>query len=121
MIQALEETFPSEIAMKIFKFCRHPTAQIIKQHINEQFEYNYADGDYEYYFNNDGKMTKEELRQEYCGRWKAKYYFAFNRSRINNFKHKKEETRRIYREQEIEDMRNSLEFYRKKMAHLQNC
>ena len=30
MIQAIEETFPSEIAMKIFKFCRHPTAQMIK-------------------------------------------------------------------------------------------
>jgi hypothetical protein len=30
MIQALEETFPSEIAMHILKFCRHPTAQMIK-------------------------------------------------------------------------------------------
>jgi len=30
MIQAIEETFPSEIAMNILKFCRHPTAQMIK-------------------------------------------------------------------------------------------
>jgi hypothetical protein len=30
MIQALEETFPSDVAMNILKFCRHPCAEIIK-------------------------------------------------------------------------------------------
>ena len=120
MIQALEETFPSEIAMKIFKFCRHPTAQMIKQHINEQFDYNYDD-DYEYIFNNKGKKTKEELREEYCERWEAEEYFKFNRSRINNFKHKKEEARRIFREKEKEDLEKSREFHRKIKAYLEGC
>ena len=31
MIQALEETFPSDVAMNILKFCRHPCAEIIKE------------------------------------------------------------------------------------------
>ena len=35
MIQALEESFPSEIAMKILKFCSHPTAQMIKDSYRE--------------------------------------------------------------------------------------
>ena len=35
MIQAIEETFPSDIAMKIFKFCRHPTAELIKKSYHE--------------------------------------------------------------------------------------
>ena len=31
MIKALEETFASDIAMNILKFCRHPCAEIIKE------------------------------------------------------------------------------------------
>ena len=30
MIEIIEEQFPSDIAMNILKFCRHPTAQMIK-------------------------------------------------------------------------------------------
>ena len=47
MIQAIEETFPSEIAMKIFKFCRHPAAQMIKDAYSEvsSFVWIYDDDD----------------------------------------------------------------------------
>ena len=31
MIQALEETCPSDVAMNILKICRHPCAEIIKE------------------------------------------------------------------------------------------
>ena len=36
MLAAIEETYPSDIAMTILKFCRHPTAELIKKSYRER-------------------------------------------------------------------------------------
>ena len=36
MLAAIEETYPSDIAMTILKFCHHPTAELIKKSYRER-------------------------------------------------------------------------------------
>lgn len=96
---------PKELQNKVFYFMSHPCADMIKQNINEQFEHKYKVYSYEERFINKGTTTKEELRNQYFRLWEAREYFDFNSSRINNFKHKKQERARIQRECELEDMR----------------
>ena len=41
MIETIEQVLPNEIAMNIFKFCRHPLAQIIKDSCKEYYHNEY--------------------------------------------------------------------------------
>jgi hypothetical protein len=80
----------------ILLYVSHPCADMIKQNINEQFEHKYKVYSYEERIINKGTTTKEELRNKYFTLCESTCeYFDFNSSRINNFKHKKQERARI--------------------------
>ena len=39
MLEVLEEKFPTEIARKIFSYCRHPSAELLDEPIKEWLKY----------------------------------------------------------------------------------
>ena len=66
MIQTIEPVFPNEIAMNIFKFCRHPLAQIIKDSCREYYHHGYETNvrDFE-----DGEYFVLQIRGDRTEEW----------------------------------------------------
>ena len=89
MIQALEETFPSEIAMHILKFCRHPTAQMIKDAYIENHELVWIDDSDDE--DNDTRVRDWTVRSFNFGKGRCirldNEYYNYE-ERLNNIKNK---------------------------------